>query len=90
MGDVWPAGHFPHWKKCLPADHKQWRLVIEAIILVHNYWTEMVGFNQINTVFDPEYVHIQNLHGYDRIAQYYFCPGDYDSDSDGVDNNLMD
>jgi hypothetical protein len=92
-------GTFPRWKKRLPADHEQRRLVIEAIVLVHNYRTEMVGFNQINTVFDPEYVRIQNLHGYDRIAQYYFCPGDYNSDddnednddgSDGVDNNVMD
>ena len=48
----------------------------------------MVGFNQINTVFDPEYVRIQNLNVYDRIAQYYFRPGDYNTDeeSDGEDD----
>ncbi len=57
-------------------------------MLVHNYWTEMVGFNQINTVFDPENVRIQNLNGYNRIAQYYFCPGDYNTDDDSDrDNN---
>ncbi len=80
-------GTFPCWKKRLPGNHEQRRLVIEAIVLVHNYWTEMVGFNQINTVFDPEYVWIQNLHGYNRIAQYYFCPGDYHSDDNNDDND---
>ena len=42
----------------------------------------MVGFNQIKTVFDPEYERIQSLQGYDRISQYYFRPGDYNSDDD--------
>jgi len=81
-------GTFPRWKKRLPSDHHQRRLIIEAIVLVHNYRTEMVGFNQIYTVFDPEYVHIQNLNGYDRIAQYYFRPGDYNTDEerDGEDD----
>jgi hypothetical protein len=65
-------GTFPRWKKRLPGNHEQRQLVIEAIVLVHNYWTEMVGFNQINTVFDPGYVWIQNLHGYNRIALYHF------------------
>ena len=73
-------GTFPHWKKHLPSDHFQRRLVIEAINLIHNYCTELVGFNQINTVFDSEYVRIHNLEGYARIAQYYFRPGEYNSD----------
>ena len=34
------------------------------------------------TVFDPEYVRIESLQGYDRIAQYYFRPGEYVSDED--------
>ncbi len=80
-------GTFPRWKKRLPGNHEQRRLVIEATVLMHNYRTEMVGFNQINTVFDPEYVWIQNLHGYDRIAQYYFRPGDYHSNNDNDDND---
>ena len=81
-------GTFPRWKKRLPSDHFQRRLVIEAIILIHNYCTELVGFNQINTVFDSEYVRIHNLEleGYDRIAQYYFRPGEYNSD-DNDDGN---
>ncbi len=28
-------------------------------------------------------MHVVNLEGYDRIAQYYFRPGEYDSDVDG-------
>ncbi len=56
-------------------------------MLIHNYCTELVGFNQINTVFDPEYVQIQSLEGYDCILQYYFKPGDYNSDEDDEDSN---
>jgi hypothetical protein len=82
-------GTFPRWKKHLPSNHHQRWLVLEAIVLIHNYWTELVGFNQINTVFDPEYVHVQNLDGYDRIAQYYFHPGDYDSDDVGDGNSMI-
>ena len=37
-------------------------------------------------MFDPEYVCVANLHGYDRIAQYYFRPGEYDSEVDGDDD----
>ncbi len=62
--------------------------MLEAIILIHNFCTDYVGYNQIRTVFDPEYARIQNLAGYDRIAQYYFCPGDYDSEED--EGNLSD
>ena len=82
-------GTFPRWKKRLPSNHHQRQLVLVAIVLIHNYRTELVGFNQINTVFDPEYVRVLNLYGYDRIAQYYFRPGDYDSDDDGDGNNMI-
>jgi len=80
-------GTFLCWKKRLPSDHFQRRLVIEAIVLIHNYRTELVGFNQINTVFDSEYVRIHNLEGYDRIAQYYFRPGEYNSDNNDDGNS---
>ena len=79
-------GAFPRWKKRLPRDHFQRRLVIEAIILIHFYCSELVGFNQIYTLFDSEYVRIQNLEGYDWIAQYYFRLGEYNSD-DNDDSN---
>ncbi len=58
-------------------------------MLIHNFRTDYIGYNQIQTVFDPEYVWVENLEGYDCISQYYFCPGDYDSevDGDGTDND---
>jgi hypothetical protein len=37
----------------------------------------------LGTVSKPEYVRVENLKGYIRIAQYYFRPGDYDSEVDG-------
>jgi hypothetical protein len=68
------------------------RLVLDTIVLVHNFRTEYVGCSQIKTVFDPEYVRVKNLEGYNRIAQYYFRPGEYDSEVDGSggdgDNNI--
>jgi hypothetical protein len=82
-------GTFPCMKKRLPSDHARRRLVIEAVVLIHNFRTDYVGYNQIQTVFDPEYVRVENLEGYDRISQYYFRPGDYDSkvNGDGTDND---
>ncbi len=75
-------GMFPRCKSCLPSNSAQCRLVLEAIILVHKFRTDYVGYSQIKTVFDSEYVWCKNLNGYDRIAQYYFRPGDYDSKVD--------
>ena len=80
-------GTFPRCKKRLPSDAAKWRLVIEGIILVHNYCTHTVGQNQIKSVFDSEYARVVNLEGYDRISQYYFRPGDYNTDSNEEDNS---
>ncbi len=77
---------FPRFKKRLPSDAKQRRLVIQSIILTHNFRTCIVGRNQINTVFDPEYERYINLEGYDRIGQYYLRPEDFNTDND--DNNI--
>jgi hypothetical protein len=76
-------GTFPRCKKRLPSNDEMQRLVLDAIVLVLNFRTEYVGFNQIKSVIDPEYVRVENLEGYDRIAQYYFRPGEYDSEVDG-------
>ena len=57
---------------------------------MHNFWTDYVGYSQIKTVFEPEYEHIANLEGYDRVAQYYFRPGDYDSEVDGSGGDSND
>ena len=78
-------GTFPRCKKRLPSDSEQRRLVLESIVLVHNFRTEYVGYSQIKIVFEPEYVRVENLHGYDQISQYYFRPGDYNSDVDDSD-----
>ena len=83
-------GTFPRCKKRLPSASDQRRLVLESIVLLHNFRTEYVGYNQISTVFDPEYVRVENLHGYDRISQYYFCPGEYNSEDDGHDTSTND
>jgi hypothetical protein len=58
-------------------------LVIKAIVLVHNFRINNVDCSQIQTVFLPEYVWVENLQGYNQIAQYYFHPGDYVSKVDG-------
>lgn len=68
-------GTFPRCKKRLPSNSASRQLVIEAIVLLHNFLTDLVRYNQIKTVFDPEYARIESLQGYDRIAQYYFCLG---------------
>jgi hypothetical protein len=75
-------GTFPCCKNCLPSNSVQRHLVLEAIILVHNFRTDYVGYSQIKTVFDSKYVWCKNLHRYDRIAQYYFWSGDYNSKVD--------
>ena len=75
-------GTFPRCKKRLPSDSEKRRRVIESIILVHNFRTEIVGKNQISNVFLPEYERVINIHGYDRIRQYYLQPGDYDTDDE--------
>ncbi len=83
-------GTFPRCKKRLPSDDKMRRLVIDAIVLVHNFWTNYVGYSQIKTVFDPEYERVANLEGYNKVAQYYFRPGDYDSEVDGSGGESKD
>jgi hypothetical protein len=80
-------GSFPCWKKRLLSDATKQRLVIEGIILVHSYCTHTVGQNQIKSVFDSEYDRVVILEGYNFISQYYFCPGDYNTDSNEEDNS---
>jgi hypothetical protein len=65
-------GSYPRFKKRLPGNPAKWKLVIQSIVLVHNFRTEIVGINQIRTVFDPEYERYISLYGYDRIRRYYF------------------
>ena len=48
-------GSFPRLKRRLPSDNNMRRLVLEAIVFIHNLRTDIVGKNQIKTVFFPEY-----------------------------------
>ncbi len=75
-------GSFPRLKRRLPSDNNKRWLVLEAIVFVHNLRTDIVGKNQIKTVFDTEYERIHAVEGYDRIRRYYFQPGDYNTDND--------
>jgi hypothetical protein len=61
--------------------------VLEAIVLIHNFCTEYVRCSQIKTEFDPEYAQGENLVGYDPIAQYYFQPGDCNSEEDAIEED---
>jgi hypothetical protein len=79
-------GSFPRCKKRLPDNCKMRRWVLESIVLIHNFRTDLVGSNQISTVFDPEYERYIILEGYDCISQYYLRPEDFDSDSDSDDD----
>jgi hypothetical protein len=81
-------GTLPRCKKWLPSDSFQRRQVIEAIVYIHNFRTEIVGLIQIKTVFDPEYEWYQTLEGYYRISQYYLELGDYNTDDDEEDVSI--
>ena len=78
-------GSFPRCKKRLPTESRKRRIVLESIILIHNFRTELVGSNQIKTVFDPEYERVINLDGYDHSSKYYLRPEDFDSNEDNND-----
>jgi hypothetical protein len=54
------------------------RLVIESIVLIHNFCTELVGRNQMKTMFDPEYEWNITLDGYDHISKYYLQVEDFE------------
>ena len=62
---------------------------MESIILIHNFRTDIVGSNQIKTVFDPEYKRYINLDGYDLISQCYLRPEYFNSDSDNSEDNIF-
>jgi hypothetical protein len=49
-------GCFPRFRERLLGNPAKWKLVIQSIVLVHNFRTEIVGLNQIRTVFDLKYM----------------------------------
>jgi hypothetical protein len=75
-------GTFPCCKKCLPTDKDKRRMVLECIIFVHNFQTELVGLNQIAEVFNPGYKNVINIHRYNKIRRYYLQPGDYETEDE--------
>ena len=81
-------GLFPSCKKQLPSNSRQRKLVMESIVLIHNFHTDIVGYNQIKTVFDPEYERFITLDGYDRISKYYLQSEDFQSDTDRDENDI--
>mgnify|MGYP003386608260 CR=1 FL=1 len=64
-------GTFPRLKSRLCSDSHRRGDIIESIVLLHNFRTNKVGFNQIQTVFNPHYQQYINIEGYDRIQRYY-------------------
>lgn len=46
-------------------------MILLSIALLNNFRVELVGLNQIATVFNPEYEQIIKLDNYDRIARYF-------------------
>jgi hypothetical protein len=64
-------GSFTRLKSRLTSDSKKRKTLITVICLLHNFRTDVVGLNQIATVFNPEYEAVITLHNQDRIARYY-------------------
>jgi hypothetical protein len=56
--------HFLGAKKRLSGNAKKCKKVIQFIVLIHNFRTELVGLNQISTFFDLEYERYINLSSY--------------------------
>ncbi len=73
---------FPCCEKHLPTDKDKRRMVLECIIFLHNFQTELVGLYQIAEVFNHEYKNVINIHGYDWIQRYYLQPGDYETNNE--------
>ncbi len=66
----------------MPSDKEKRRRVLECVVLVHNFRTEILGNNQISAVFAPKYEQVININGYDRIRRYYLELGNYETDDE--------
>jgi hypothetical protein len=73
-------GTFVRMKSRLTSNKRKRRQILTVIILLHNFRTDVVGLNQIATVFNLEYETYLNVRNYDRIAQYYENVEDSDED----------
>jgi hypothetical protein len=63
-------GTFTRLTTRLTSDSRKRHDLILSVVLLHNFRTEVMGVNQIATVFNPEYEQYINCDGYDRIARY--------------------
>jgi hypothetical protein len=65
-------GTYSRLTSLLTHDHESRQLLIEGIVLMHNFRTNIVGINQIQTVFGAAYVPlIRMAPHYDRIKRYF-------------------
>lgn len=64
-------GTFARLKSRLTSNYRKRHMILLSIALLTNLRVELVGLNQIATVFNPEYEQIIKLDNYDRIARYF-------------------
>jgi len=78
VNEVWEVCKVPFLdaRKGFPVIPSCKKLVIQSIVLVHNFRNETVGFNQIRTVFDPQCEMFISLSGYERNRRFYFNEDD--------------
>jgi hypothetical protein len=50
------------------------QLLLQSIFLMHNYRTNVLGSDQTNAVFGPEYGTISEFGIYDRVKCYFSLP----------------
>lgn len=88
MGHARVARFFPGSTKQLPSQSSLRRFVVKGVVVVHNFYTNIIGCNQIKTMFDLEYKCYVSLEGYDQISQYYLRPDDFELGVDEDDNDI--
>jgi hypothetical protein len=80
-------GSFSRLKSRLSSNQNKRYNIIMCVALLHNFRTEVLGVNQIATVFNPEYEQFINLEGYDRIARYFYNEDNIDVEYDFEDED---
>jgi hypothetical protein len=64
-------GTFTRLKSRLTSNHTKRGCIIKCIVLLSNFRTHFVGWNQIKTGFDPHYDAFVRIENYDRILRYF-------------------
>jgi hypothetical protein len=64
----WLQGSFPMFKWCLPSDATKQKSRIQSIVVFHNFQTNVIGCNEVKTVFDDEYGRVINIQSYECIS----------------------